>query len=175
MNTSEIRFLPFNDGLAGAFDRINRAWIEDMFRVEAVDDRVLRYPRETIINKGGHIWFAEHVDLGIVGTCALANKGNGTFELTKMGVLASARGLNIGERLLVYVIGQFEALGCQQVFLLTNKRCEAAIHLYEKHGFVHDAEVMAEYGASYQRCDVAMRYVNTAAPQDKIAQTGTRA
>ncbi|WP_234411390.1 hypothetical protein [Rhodanobacter thiooxydans] len=34
----------------------------------------------------------------------------------------------------------------------------AAIHLYEKLGFQHDAEIMARHGARYQRCDVAMRY-----------------
>jgi ribosomal protein S18 acetylase RimI-like enzyme len=41
---------------------------------------------------------------------------------------------------------------------LTNKRCAAAVHLYEKAGFVHDAEVMDTYGRRYERSDVAMRY-----------------
>ena len=45
-----------------------------------------------------------------------------------------------------------------KVYLLTNRKCEAAIHLYEKLGFVHDAEIMAKFGARYERCDVAMSY-----------------
>jgi ribosomal protein S18 acetylase RimI-like enzyme len=40
---------------------------------------------------------------------------------------------------------------------LTNTRCAAAIHLYEKNGFRHDAGIMARYGARHERCDVAMR------------------
>jgi len=35
----------------------------------------------------------------------------------------------------------------------------SAIHLYEKHGFLHDPETMARFGGEYDRADVAMRYV----------------
>ena len=49
-------------------------------------------------------------------------------------------------------------MGADPLYLLTNRACAAAIHLYEKHGFVHDAGIMASYGARYARCNVAMRY-----------------
>ena len=55
-------------------------------------------------------------------------------------------------------IARAEALGAQTLFLLSNRRSEAAIHLYEKAGFRHDAEIMARYGPEFSRCDVAMRY-----------------
>ena len=74
-----------------------------------------------------------------------------------MGVLESARGLKVGEKLLQYVIDQSNLMQHETTFLLTNKKCEAAIHLYEKCGFVHDAEIMKQFGQSYQRCNVAMR------------------
>jgi len=45
-----------------------------------------------------------------------------------------------------------------KVYLLTNRKCAAAIHLYEKLGFQHDGEIMALFGGRYERCDVAMRY-----------------
>ena len=48
------------------------------------------------------------------------------------------------------------------LFLLTNKKCEAAIHLYEKNGFVHCEEIMQKFGCAYERCDVAMHYKGTA-------------
>ena len=41
---------------------------------------------------------------------------------------------------------------------MTNARCAAAIHLYEKHGFRHDAQILREYGSRYARSNVAMRY-----------------
>ena len=153
-----INFVPYHSSLAKHFGDINREWISDMFVLEQVDIVALDNPQETIIDKGGYIWFAEHSELGIIGTCALMNKGNGAFELTKMGVLSSARGLKVGEGLLKFVIAQAKELNISPLFLLTNKKCEAAIHLYEKNGFSHDKEIMGTYGKSYQRCDVAMRY-----------------
>ena len=45
-----------------------------------------------------------------------------------------------------------------QILATTNSSCAPAIHLYEKLGFVHDAEIMRRYAARYERCDVAMRW-----------------
>ena len=94
----------------------------------------------------------------MIGTCALRKEAEGVFELTKMGVREVARGLKAGEFLLVATLERASALGADTIYLLTNARCSAAIHLYEKLGFVHDPEIMARYGARYARCDVAMRY-----------------
>jgi ribosomal protein S18 acetylase RimI-like enzyme len=44
------------------------------------------------------------------------------------------------------------------LYLLTNRKCAAAIHLYEKLGFEHSEEIMRRYGQRYERCDVAMIY-----------------
>ncbi len=62
-----------------------------------------------------------------------------------------------GEFLLHAVIGR-AIENAKTVYLLTNSKCVAAIHVYEKLGFVHDAQIMAQLGARYERCDVAMRY-----------------
>ena len=148
----------FRDELAPHFHDINAEWIEAMFRLEDTDQEVLANPRERIVDPGGLILFVEARGLGIVGTCALQKTGAGAYELTKMGVRESARGMKAGEFLLAAVIERAVALGAEPLYLLTNRRCAAAIHLYEKLGFRHDAEIMARYGARYARCDVAMRY-----------------
>ena len=77
---------------------------------------------------------------------------------TKMAVVESARGLKAGEYLLEHTVARARELGAKKLYLLTNAKCAAAIHLYEKLGFVHDPTIMVEYGARYERCDVAMRY-----------------
>jgi ribosomal protein S18 acetylase RimI-like enzyme len=46
----------------------------------------------------------------------------------------------------------------ETLYLLTSKKCEAAIHLYKKYGFEHSEEIMRDYGKSYERCDVAMKF-----------------
>ncbi len=168
--TDALTILPFTDDLAGAFHDINAEWITAMFALEATDREVLENPRARIIDGGGAILFVEAAGLGVVGTCALQKTGQKTgdtsFELTKMGVLESARGLKAGEFLLAAVIAQAQNMAADPLYLLTNGQCEAAIHLYEKLGFQHDAAIMAQYGARYARCDVAMRYV---APDQKPA------
>jgi len=129
-----------------------------MFTLEPTDREVLENPRERIVEPGGAILFVEAGGLGIVGACALQKTGPGAFELTKMGVRESARGLKAGEFLLAGVLDRARDLGAEKLYLLTNRKCAAAIHLYEKLGFAHDAGIMQEFGARYARCDVAMRY-----------------
>jgi GNAT superfamily N-acetyltransferase len=148
----------FNDDLAVNFRDINAEWIHAMFRLEETDRDVLENPRARIIDTGGVILFVEAGGLGIVGACALQKTGATSYELTKMGVRESARGMKAGEFLLSATIDRASSLGAEPLYLLTNAKCAAAIHLYEKLGFRHDAEIMARYGARYERCDVAMRY-----------------
>ena len=154
----KLQLREFEESLARHFHDINAEWITEMFALEPTDRDVLENPRERIIAPGGDILFVEAPGLGIVGTCALQRTGPGSFELTKMGVRETARGLKAGEFLLEAIIARAKELGATKLYLLTSKKCAAAIHLYEKLGFQHDAAIMAEYGARYQRCDVAMRY-----------------
>ncbi|MFQ3192571.1 MAG: DNA-binding MarR family transcriptional regulator/ribosomal protein S18 acetylase RimI-like enzyme [Paraglaciecola sp.] len=157
---TQVVIKPFKTALAHHFEIINKEWIDDMFVLETIDKHVLEDPQSHIIDQGGKIWFAEHPTLGIVGTCAFWNKGDNSFELTKMGVLKSARGLKIGEILLQHVLNEAKSLGIKKLFLLTNAKCESAIHLYEKNGFVHDKTIMQDYGQNYARCNVAMLYAH---------------
>jgi N-acetylglutamate synthase-like GNAT family acetyltransferase len=146
----------FTDDLAPAFRAINVEWIEAMFTLEANDRAILDRPKTAIIDRGGIIRFVTAGDVGVVGTCALMRIADGVFELTKMGVLAAARGSGAGAFLLDYIAAEARAMNLDRVYLLTSHKCEAAIHLYEKAGFVRDTGVMADFGGRYTRCDVAM-------------------
>lgn len=160
-----MRILPFTDALAPAFRAINAAWIEDMFVLEPHDEHVLSHPRQAIVDPGGAILFVATDDGQIIGTGALMPTEPGVFELTKMGVTPQARGTGAGAMLLDALIDRARALpGIDTLYLLTSRKCEVAIHIYERAGFVHDAAIMARFGASYARCDVAMRYPLGAPP-----------
>jgi N-acetylglutamate synthase-like GNAT family acetyltransferase len=154
-----LTILPFTDALAPAFHDIGAAWIGDMFVLEPHDEHVLSHPREAIVDKGGEILFVAHPEKGVIGAGALMTTAPGIYELTKMGVVRDARGTGAGAFLLAALIDRARSLsGIETLYLLTSSKCQAAIHLYEKAGFAHDAEIMARYGATYARCDVAMRY-----------------
>ncbi|RJX68232.1 GNAT family N-acetyltransferase [Tsuneonella suprasediminis] len=154
-----LRIREFDDSLAHHFYDINAVWIEQMFTLEPVDIEVLENPRTKIVDPGGAVLFVEAPGLGIVGTCALQRSGTSGVELTKMGVRESVRGMKAGEFLLDAVIARARAMGADPLYLLTNSQCAPAIHLFEKLGFAHDAEIMVQYGSRYARCDVAMRFV----------------
>ncbi|MCU6454444.1 GNAT family N-acetyltransferase [Sphingomonas sp. A2-49] len=154
-----MHIVRYTDALALHFARINAAWIEAMFVLEDHDRHVLAHPREAIVDRGGVILFAATPDGTVVGTGALMPIAPGVYELTKMGVSAEARGSGAGAALLAALIDHARSLpAIDTLYLLTSRKCVAAIHLYERAGFVHDADTMARFGSAYARCDVAMRY-----------------
>jgi ribosomal protein S18 acetylase RimI-like enzyme/DNA-binding transcriptional ArsR family regulator len=137
-----LRLREYSSDLRQVFHDINAEWISDMFRIEPADREVLEDPQTHILDGGGAILFVESPALGIIGTCALRKTGPGSAELTKMGVRAAARGLKAGEYLLAATIERAGRMGIDDLYLLTNSACKAAIHLYEKLGFRHDGEIM---------------------------------
>ena len=163
MSDGRLTIVEWSDDLANDFYAINAEWIEAMFVMEPHDRDVLTDPRAHIIARGGTILFIAAEDVGIVGTCALMPAGKGAVELTKMGVREAARGRKAGEVLLDAAIARAHLMQANPLYLLTNSACSAAIHLYEKVGFAHDALMMTRYGSTYARCDVAMRYARVVA------------
>lgn len=156
---SALEIVAYDDSLAQAFYDLNAAWISTMFRMEAADEAVLSDPRGQIIDRGGHILYVRAPDGAIIGAGALQPVGgDGDYELTKMAVDEKRRGEKTGEFLLAALIQKARNMGVMRLHLLTNTDCRAAIHLYEKLGFVHDEGIMAQFGAKYERADVAMRY-----------------
>lgn len=148
----------YSDDLAQAFHDINAEWISSMFTLEKKDREILSHPRKSILDPGGHIFFVESKELGVVGTCALMKVDEGVFEVTKMGVLEKARGRGAGQLVLETALAHASTMNIDTLYLLTSSKCRAAIALYERLGFEHDADIMKTYGAAYARCDVAMRY-----------------
>jgi N-acetylglutamate synthase-like GNAT family acetyltransferase len=155
----EVDIVTYTPQLAKYFYSINAEWVNDMFVMEDIDDKILSNPQKHIIDKGGQIWFAVHDVLGVIGTCAVKNFGDKWYELTKMGVLESARGLKAGEILLKQVIKDCITMDMDTLFLLTSSKCEAAIHLYEKNGFVHDQGIKEKFQELYERSDTYMKYI----------------
>ena len=45
------------------------------------------------------------------------------------------QGVGIGNRLMAVILHKARQMGADRIYLETNRRCAAAIHLNEKHGF----------------------------------------
>lgn len=130
-----LRIVPFSAEHAAAFRDLNLAWIEEHFAVEERDARDLGDPATHILAPGGYIFMAE-LNGASVGTVALIREDVGVFELAKMTVADSTRGLGVGRALGEAAIAHARAIGARKIELLTNSALVPAITLYHSLGFV---------------------------------------
>ncbi|HTV82073.1 MAG TPA: GNAT family N-acetyltransferase [Acidobacteriaceae bacterium] len=149
----ELLLRTFRPGDEDAFRLLNEAWISQHFALEPADREVLDDPRAHILSRGGQVCIAEQRG-EVVGCCALIAIAPGELELAKMTVAESARGLGIGRKLLRFAIGVARQMGAHRVYLESNTRAEAAIHLYEQLGFRRIAA--PEHPSKYERANVFM-------------------
>ncbi|GLQ90566.1 bifunctional helix-turn-helix transcriptional regulator/GNAT family N-acetyltransferase [Dyella flagellata] len=155
IKATPLQVVPYAPELREHFYRLNAQWLERYFRIEEIDKAVLSDPERYILQPGGAIFFAR---LGeeIIGTCALLHESPGVFELTKMGVDETFRGLGAGKRLLDACIAEFHRCDGHTLFLESNSRLKTALGMYEKAGFVLQPSVRP--GSHYERADVYMIY-----------------
>ena len=155
IKATPLEIVPFEPALREHFYRLNAQWLERHFRIEDIDRQVLSDPERHILQPGGAIFFAR-LGEDVIGTCALLQESPGVFELTKMGVDETFRGLGAGKRLLDACIAEFHRREGRTLFLESNSRLQTALRLYEKAGFVMQPSVRP--GSHYERADVYMIY-----------------
>lgn len=133
---SPVEFRHFAPGDETAFRELNQAWIARHFEVEEKDLEVLNDPVTYILRPGGALLMAAQDGVAI-GTCALLPMGEGAFEVAKMTVAESHRGLGLGKKLLAHVIEYARETEAKRLYLETNRKLQTAIHVYESLGFRH--------------------------------------
>lgn len=153
-----MKVIEYNSKYKENFKNINVEWLTEMFVVEPYDLAVISDPDKYILSGGGNIWLVQDDSGLVVGTGALMEHEPGCYELTKMAVSKSARGLGAGRLLLKFLIEKALSKNCKSLFLLTSTKCESAIYLYREEGFVDSEEIRLRYGASYERCNLGMLY-----------------
>lgn len=151
---SEVKIVDYNDKLHhNAFKELNVRWIRTLFTVEDADLYEIDHPVENIIGKGGYIFMAV-LDGKPVGCFAMMKSANPKYdyELVKFAVNPDIQGHGIGSKLISHCIDKARQLGAKRLFLESNRKCAAAVHLYAKYGF-HEIPVRH---TSYARCDIQM-------------------
>jgi putative acetyltransferase len=134
----DIRIVHFSEKFKDDFYRLNAQWLNEFYFITNEDEAILRNP-EKIIEKGGWVFFAL-VDNNPVGTCAIVPESNSTFELIKMGVDPKVQGNGIGALLMKACLQIAKEQNARLITLETAVPLKAAIHLYEKFGFVKTSE-----------------------------------
>ncbi|WP_378181609.1 GNAT family N-acetyltransferase [Aquimarina sp. SS2-1] len=150
-----ITIIPFDPKYAKDFADLNVEWLEKYFVVEPHDVDLLQRCEETIINKGGHIFFAKSGD-EISGTFSLIKIQERVYELGKMAVSPKFQGQKIGQQLMSFCLDFAKNQNWIKLILYSNTLLENAIHIYRKHGFV---EIELEKDSPYLRSNIKMELI----------------
>ena len=146
-----IEIVPYTEENQKYFTTLNVLWVEKYFVMEPHDKEVLYNPKEYILDKGGHIYFAKEGN-DIAGTFAFIAVEKGVYELSKMTVDEAFRGKKVAHRMLEFCLVEAKRLNASKIILYSNTILEPAIHLYKKFGF---SEVPLG-NSEYKRSDIKM-------------------
>ena len=147
-----IAIIPFESSYSPIFKELNQAWLERYFEIEPKDIVLLKNCKASIIDKGGHIFFAKY-NGQMVGCFAFIKVADKTFELGKMAVDPNYQGLKIGQHLMSFGIEFAKKNNWQRIILYSSTKLETALYIYKKFGF---AEVPLEKDLPYKRSDIKM-------------------
>jgi ribosomal protein S18 acetylase RimI-like enzyme len=149
----QVEIIDYNPAYKQQFESLNKAWLEKYFTVEPIDTYVLENPKEAILDHGGVILFARY-EGAVIGTVALKLMEAGVYEMTKMAVDETYRGIGAGKALCAAAIEKAKEIGAERLILYSTTVLETAIAIYNKLGF---KEVPLEPGV-YQRANIKMEY-----------------
>ena len=129
-----LKIVPFHKKYSSTFYYLNKIWIEESWLLEESDKFDLLNPEESIINKGGEIFFVLIKNTPIA-TAAMIPVESDTYELAKMTVDAEYRGSGIANKLMDQCILFAKAKEAKEIILITNDTLVIARNLYDKYGF----------------------------------------
>ena len=116
------------------FINLNRAWIEKMFRLEAEDIKSFELIDYKISN-GANIYF--NIENSKVIACAMIEPlSSDVYELSKVAAINQGSKKGASYPLIEECIKYAKSKNAKRIDIITNTMCEAAIHVYEKFGFV---------------------------------------
>jgi len=128
-----IAIVGFNKRYSEQFFILNKAWIEESWRLEDSDKKDLLNP-DKIVENGGQVFFALENKVP-VGTVAMIKSSDDRFELAKMTVKENFRGKGIANMLMDECLKFAKENKANEIFLISNNSLTIARNLYDKYGF----------------------------------------
>lgn len=163
MAKSKVQLVKFKKSLAKGFAEVNKAWINENFRIENIDLKYLDNPQKEIIDKGGQI-FLMMLDKDVIGSIAMIKFKNSSFKLEKLVVAKEHRGNGYANELMQAAIDFAKENNCKKIFTETNQKLIAAVSLLHKYEFV---EVPME-PTPYSRPNIRMELELSETEKDKF-------
>ena len=129
----KIVIAAFNKKYSEQFFLLNKAWIEESWRLEDSDKKDLLNP-DKIVENGGQVFFALN-NKSVIGTVAMIKSSFDRFELAKMTVQEDFRGKGIANMLMDECLEFAKQNNANEIFLISNDSLIIARKLYDKYGF----------------------------------------
>ena len=129
-----LKIVPFHKKYSSTFYHLNKIWIEKSFSLEESDKFDLLHPEESIMNKGGEIFFVL-IENKQIATVAMIPFKSDIYELAKMTVDTQYRGNGIANILMNKCILFAKEKKAKEIILITNNTLVIARNLYDKYGF----------------------------------------
>ena len=130
----DFQIVTFDSKYSNSFFELNKSWIEEYWSLEDSDIADLLNPVNSIIAKGGEIFFIVNSKKAI-GTAAMIPYSKNKMELAKMTIDYKFRGLGLSKLLLSRCISYAKNKRVSEVFLISNSKLKAARKLYDNFGF----------------------------------------
>ena len=145
-----MEIVQYDNRYAQDFVALNTAWIVGLFgQLEKEDIETFQNIEREIVN-GGMIYFATEND-EVMATYMTRHIGNEIWEICKLAANEKYKGKGAGnavfEQCMKYAIDH----GAKKLFMLSNSRLQAALHIYHKYGFKEIK--LKDY--EYERGDIA--------------------
>lgn len=139
-----------DESLSPHFARLNRAWIERLYKIEPADEVILASPQR-LVDEGGAVLFLR-VDGEIVGTGGLQKLDTETAEVVKMAIDPAYQGRGLGGRIMAALLDEARRLGFRRAYIETNAELVPANAMYRKYGFKPTGQTESLHG--YARADM---------------------
>ncbi len=150
-----VDIIGYKEELKKYFKNLNYEWIKKYFIIEPSDKYILQNPKEAVIDKGGHIFFAL-MNNKVIGTFALIKITDNIYELAKMAVAEKYQKKGIGKKLVEHAKLVAENLNLIKLVLYSHTSLAPAINLYFQAGF----KVIPKEDYHNKRANIKMEMIN---------------
>lgn len=147
-----MKIVPYDKKYKNTFIEMNKQWISSMFVIEQQDIDMLNNIDQTI-EAGGQIFFAVNDHDEVLACCMIAPLPNGEWEIEKFCARGMYTGTGAGSACLKACMDYAKEKHVEKVVIVTNKKCEHAVHLYKKFGFLEVPVDREKF--PYDRADIA--------------------
>lgn len=151
-----MKIVPYNKKYKSVFIEMNKQWISEMFEIEKEDLAVLNNI-ERKIEVGGQIFFAVDDNDEVLACCMIAPLSDKEWEIEKFCAKGMYTGTGAGSACLKACIEYAKEKHIPKIVIVTNRKCEKAIHLYKKFGFYEIPVDKEKF--PYNRADAAFEQI----------------